>query len=290
MHNLHLGFGHAIVQLTEPKSAVLGFRKNRTVVATRLRNNRIVLIQINTPLAPTILQLFKLRSRIGQINAVTDKANVPIQRTVLVDIFGIIGTFARVLFGTVNIYRRITFVIQIIVIVIASDIGCRGIRIRRIVALFNLTFIALANPFNAFFFRTCLVVQATVMQGSRCTQVIFAVVVSVRGFTANRKVFADQTKVKVNGTHVTACHDFDVPHVAQVLVVAAVRAHNTTPRITRQVIVGTQGHLEHGQVLVINIGITHRRINILVQLRIVAVPNKFTLVSIVLILNIGRSI
>ena len=290
VYNLHLGFGHAVVQFAQPKPTVLRFRKNRLVIATRLRNNSIILVQIDTPLAPAILQLFKLCRRIGQVNAVTDKANILIQRTVLVNIFSIVSTFTRVVFGSVNIDRRVTFIFQIIVVIIAGNISRRTVRIQSAVVLFDLTVLALANPFYAFFFSTAPVIQALVVQGCCRTQIVFTIIQTVRGLTVNRKVFTHQTEIKINGAHITARHHFDVFHVAQVLVVATVRAHNTTPRITRQVVIGTQGHLENGQVLVIDIGITHRRINILVQFRIVTVPNKFALVLVVQALNISQRI
>ena len=292
VHNLHLRFGDTVIQLAQPKPAELGFRKNRQIIATGRRNNRIELTQGNAPLAPTISQLFKVRlTRIGQINSVTDIADIHVQGTILVNIFGIVGAFTRVLFSSVNFLRRIAFVVQIFVVIIAGDIVRRRIDISHANAQFRaLTRSRTAVPHRVKFIGATQTVKALVMQGSRRTNIVFTVIITVRRGTVNRKVFADKAQVEIQGPNITTSHHLDILHIAQVLVVAAVRAHNTAPGIARQVIVCAQRHLEHGQVLVIDIGIAHRRIDVLVQFRIVAVPNEFALVFVIQVFDVGRMI
>ena len=94
-YNLHLGFGDAVVQLTKPKSAELGFGENRPVIVTGRRNDGVVLVQGNAPFAPTILEFFEVSLvHVGQVDAVTYKADVRVEGAVTVNIFGIVGTFA----------------------------------------------------------------------------------------------------------------------------------------------------------------------------------------------------
>ena len=106
----------------------------------------------------------------------------------------------------------------------------------------------------------------------------------------NGKVFAHLAQVNENGTHVTASDHLNILHLAHILIVRAVRAHHTTPGITRQIIVCTERHLEHRQMLVIYIGVADIRIDILVKFGIVAMPNEFTLVLVVLAFDVCRRI
>ena len=130
VNDLHFGLGDTLVQRTHPEPAELRFRKNRQVVASRRRNNRIVLIQRNSPLAPAIPQFIEIcLVRIGQVNAVTHKADIQVQRAVPVDVFGIVCSFTGVLFGTVDRNPRITFVIQVLVKVIAGNIPYRSVHL-----------------------------------------------------------------------------------------------------------------------------------------------------------------
>ena len=128
------------------------------------------------------------------------------------------------------------------------------------------------------------------MERRRRTEIVFTVVFTVRCKTANRNIFAHQAQIDEDGTHITASDHFHVFHMAQVMVVAAIRAHDTAPGIAHEIIVCTERHLEHGQMLVVDIGVTDVRIDVLVQFRAVAVPNKFTLMAVIQILDVGTKI
>ena len=224
---------------------------------------------------------------LGQIDAVAHKANVRVQRPVLVDVFGIVQAFARIVFGTVYMNRRIAFVFQVFVVIITGDILFRSIRI----CSRNLRRNASRNtavPNQTFFVRTRNLIQAIVGAGDGCTQIVFAVIFLIRFIAIDRKVLTHETQIQVDRAYVSSSHHFQVLHFAQILVVGTVRTHDTAPRVAHQVVVGTKGHLQHCQVLIIYIGITNARINVLVQFRRIAMPNEFTLVAIVLVLDIGR--
>ncbi len=258
MHHLHLRLGHAIIQLAQPEPAELRLRKNRLVIICRRRDNRIVLVQRNAPLSPSVLKDIEMgRVRIRQIDAVTHEADILVQGAVLVDVFGIVGAFARVLFGSVDSPGRIAFFIQVVVKIIVSDIVRRRIYIAHPHAIFSaLTRIGSAIPNRVDFVRSTYAIKALVIERRRCPQVIFAVVIPVRRSSVNREVFANKTQVQVERTHVSARHHFDILHIAHILVVTTVRTHHATPGITSQVVVRAERHLEYRQVLIVNIGIS----------------------------------
>ena len=136
------------------------------------------------------------RIRIGQVDAVTHEADVLIQGSVLVDIFSIVGTFARVLFGSVDRPGRIAFFVQVVIKVIVSDVVRRGIHIPHPHAIFGtLTRIGSAIPHRVNFVRTAYAIKALVVERRRRSQVIFTVVIPVRRGTVNREVFADKAQV-----------------------------------------------------------------------------------------------
>ena len=118
------------------------------------------------------------------------------------------------------------------------------------------------------------------------TKLVFTVIDTVRSFTIDRKIFANKAQVNEDRTRITTGNHFHILHLAQVVIVRAVRAHDTAPRIAHKVIIRTERHLKDGQVLVINIGVAHIIVNVLVKLRIVAMPNKFTLMLVILIFNV----
>ena len=261
--NLNLRFRDTRIQLADPQAGIQGLGKDGLVIVTASRNNRVVLVQRDTPLAPAVLQLFKVRLvRIRQVDAVTHEVDVRIERTILVDIFGIVGAFAGVIFRTVDSDRRVTVVVQVLVKVIECDISRRS-RFRRIP---NRTLATrnTAVPHKAFFFVPGLLVKSLIVKRRCRTQVVFAIVVTVRLMTANGNVFTHLAQVEEQGAHVTTGNDLDILHLAHILVVGAVRAHHATPRITHQVVVRTERHLEYGQVLVVHIGVADVRIDVLV--------------------------
>ena len=286
-HNLDLRFGNARIKAAQPHTRKLRFRENFLVVATRRRNNRIVLVQRNTPPAPTVLELFEISLVcIRKIDSITDKANVHIKRAVPIDIFGIIRTFAQVIFCSVNACRRVAFVVQILE-VIAGNILRRDIHICRSISS-RITARNAAIPHNLVFIGAYLAVKAAVMLRRCHANQVFTIIDAIRLFTVYREVFANEAQVDENGTGITTSDNFDVLHLAHILIIRAVRAHDTAPRIAHQVIVRTQRHLEHGQVLVIDIGIANVIVNVLVQLRIVAVPDKFTFMTVIQIFDVSR--
>ncbi len=237
--HLDLRFGNATIQGANPHSGILSFTKNRTIVATRCRNNRIILVQRNTPLAPTILQFFKMQKvRIGKVYTIADKTNVHIQRAILVNVFRIVSAFTRVVFRTVNIYGRIAIIVQIVIEVIQSNIVRGCIRIQSILFMRN-TFCRTAVPINAGFIITRFVIQTSIMQSNGRTDVIFTVILSVRSIAIDRQVFAYKTQVKIDGTHITASDHFNVLHIAHVLIIGAIGTHDTAPGIAGQVVVRT---------------------------------------------------
>ena len=289
-YNLDLGFGDTVIQLAHPKPTELGFRQNRQIIICRRRNNRIVLVQRNTPPSPTIPQFLKIHLvGVGQVDTITDKADVLIQRPILVDIFGIVGTFTSVVFGSVNLSGRIAFVFQIVIIIVTGNIVCRSIHITLArTQLSTFTGAGTAIPHRVKFIETRQAVKALVMKCRSGANIIFTVILAIRSSTVNRKVFTDKAQIQVERAHISARHHFDVLHIAQVMVILAVRAHDTTPGISGQIVICTQGHLEHSQMLVVHIGISHRRINVLVQFSVVAMPNEFTLVPIILVFDISQ--
>ena len=126
---------------------------------------------------------------------------------------------------------------------------------------------------------------------SRCrSQSIFTIVNPIRSESINRKVFAHKAKVQIQTSHITARNDFHILHVAQILVVTGIGTHDTTPAISRQIIVGSKRQFQNGQALVIHIAVADRRVDVFVQHRIVTVPNKFTFVLIIQIFDIGSCI
>ena len=288
-HDLHLRLGDTRIQLAYPETGIQGLRQDGLVIATARRDNRIVLVQRDAPLAPSVLEHLEIRRvRVREIDAVTHEVDVRIKRAVLVDVFGIVCAFAGVVFRTVNSDRRVAVVVQVFVEVIQRDIGRRARLHSRVYA--RNTFARTAIPHGDLFFGTGSVVEALVMERRRGAQVVFAIVNAVRFVTIDRKVFTHLAQVEEQRAHVTTGHDLDVLHLAHVLVVRTVRAHHATPGITRQVVVRTQGHLEHGQVLVVHVGVADIVVDILVEFGIVAMPDEFALVAEIQSRNIGRGI
>ena len=127
-YNLHLGFCYARIQISHPEPRIQRLGQNGLVIATGRRHDGIVLVQGNTPLAPAILQLFKIGMvRTRQVYAVAHKTNVRIQRTIFVDIFRIVESFTGVVFGSIDMHRRIAFVFQIFVVIVPGNIRSRSI-------------------------------------------------------------------------------------------------------------------------------------------------------------------
>ena len=122
--------------------------------------------------------------RLGQIDAVPHEADVRVQRTVLVDVFGIVQAFTGVVFGTVDVYRRITFIFQILVVIILGNIRSRGIRIGSRNLRRN-TSRNTAVPHQALFVGTGNLIQTIVGTGNSCTQVVFAVIFLIRFVTVD---------------------------------------------------------------------------------------------------------
>ena len=74
------------------------------------------------------------------------------------------------------------------------------------------------------------------------------------------------------------------------MVVRTVRAHDTAPRITHKVVIRAKSHLKDSQMLIIDIGVADIIIDVLVKFRIVAMPDKFTLVLVILTFDVGSRI
>ena len=193
-YHLDLRFGNTRTEAAKPHTGILGFRKDFLIAATRRRNNRIVLVQRDSPSAPAILQFFKfclIRAR--KVDAVTDKADIRIKGAVLIDIFGIVGTFTQVVFSTVDGPGRVAFFIEILE-VIACNIPSRRIhrsKSQRICPALRIT----AVPHHTGFFCAGHFVKAAVMSSRRHAKLVFTIVYTIRLMAVNRNIFTDKAQV-----------------------------------------------------------------------------------------------
>ena len=140
------------------------------------------------------------------------------------------------------------------------------------------------------FFRTGKSVEALIVQCSRRAQIVFAVILPVRRIAVDGKVFAHKPQIQEDASDISPRDNFDIFHVAQVLVVARIRAHDAAPAVAHQIVVRSERELQNRQTLVIDIAVSDRRIDVLVENRVVAMPDEFALVLVILAFDVSARV